>query len=169
MNKSIFQTLALFVLLAIVQVLVCNNISILNFATPFVFIYVIVRLPLTLHRNWVMIIGFLAGLIIDIFGDTAGMNALACTILGAVRETVVKLYVTHDDEIADPVPSAKTLGPGAYIKYLLTMTFVYCLSVTYSEAFTLHDFLLSLYRVVGCTALTFVILLGIDALVNAKK
>ena len=36
MNKSIFQTLALFVLLAIVQVLVCNNISILNFATPFV-------------------------------------------------------------------------------------------------------------------------------------
>lgn len=109
MNKSIFQTLALFVLLAIVQVLVCNNISILNFATPFVFIYVIVRLPLTLHRNWVMIIGFLAGLIIDIFGDTAGMNALACTILGAVRETVVKLYVTHDDEIADPVPSAKTL------------------------------------------------------------
>ena len=41
MNKSIFQTLALFVLLAIVQVLVCNNISILNFATPFVFIYVI--------------------------------------------------------------------------------------------------------------------------------
>ena len=159
MNKSIFQTLALFVLLAIVQVLVCNNISILNFATPFVFIYVIVRLPLTLHRNWVMIIGFLAGLIIDIFGDTAG----------AVRETVVKLYVTHDDEIADPVPSAKTLGPGAYIKYLLTMTFVYCLSVTFIEAFTLHDFLLSLYRVVGCTALTFVILLGIDALVNAKK
>jgi hypothetical protein len=97
------------------------------------------------------------------------MNALACTILGAVRETVVKLYVTHDDEIADPVPSAKTLGPGAYIKYLLTMTFVYCLSVTFIEAFTLHDFLLSLYRVVGCTALTFVILLGIDALVNAKK
>ena len=51
MSKNIFQTLALFVLLAIVQVLVCNNISILNFATPFVFIYVIVRLPLTLHRN----------------------------------------------------------------------------------------------------------------------
>lgn len=49
------------------------------------------------------------------------------------------------------------------------MTFVYCLSVTFIEAFTLHDFLLSLYRAVGCTALTFVILLGIDALVNAKK
>ena len=165
MNKSIFQTLALFVLLAIVQVLVCNNISILNFATPFVFIYVIVRLPLTLHRNWVMIIGFLAGLIIDIFGDTAGMNDDA----GDDGRGSHLHDFLEADEIADPVPSAKTLGPGAYIKYLLTMTFVYCLSVTFIEAFTLHDFLLSLYRVVGCTALTFVILLGIDALVNAKK
>ena len=169
MSKSIFQTLVLFVILAIVQVLVCNNISILNIATPFVFIYVIVRLPLTLHRNWVMLICFLVGLTIDVFGDTAGMNSLACTILGALRETVVKLYVPHDDEIADPVPSSKTLGPGAYIKYLMTMAFVYCFFVTFIEAFTLHDFLLSLYRVVGCTALTFVILLGIDALVNAKK
>lgn len=169
MTKSIFQTLALFAVLAIVQVLVCNNISILNFATPFIFIYVIIRLPLTLHRNWVMLTGFLAGTIIDIFGNTAGMNALACTILAASRETIVKLYVSHDDEITDPVPSAKTLGPGAYIKYLLSMTFLYCLTATFIEAFTLNDFLLSLYRVIGCTVLTFVILLGIDALVNAKK
>lgn len=169
MTKSIVQTLVLFVVLALVQVLVCNNISILDFATPFIFIYVIIRLPLTLHRNWVMLIGFLAGTVIDIFGNTAGMNALACTILAAMRDPMVKLYVTHDDEISDPVPSAKTLGPGVYIKYLLSMTLLYCLTVTFIEAFTLHNFLLSIYRVLGCTALTFVILLGIDALVNAKK
>lgn len=169
MTKSIVQTLVLFVVLALVQVLVCNNISILDFATPFIFIYVIIRLPLTLHRNWVMLIGFLAGTVIDIFGNTAGMNALACTILAAMRDPMVKLYVAHDDEISDPVPSAKTLGPGVYIKYLLSMTLLYCLTVTFIEAFTLHNFLLSIYRVLGCTALTFVILLGIDALVNAKK
>lgn len=169
MTKSIVQTLVLFIVLALVQVLVCNNISILDFATPFIFIYVIIRLPLTLHRNWVMLIGFLAGTVIDIFGNTAGMNALACTILAAMRDPMVKLYVAHDDEISDPVPSAKTLGPGVYIKYLLSMTLLYCLTVTFIEAFTLHNFLLSIYRVLGCTALTFVILLGIDALVNAKK
>lgn len=169
MTKSIVQTLVLFVVLALVQVLVCNNISILDFATPFIFIYVIIRLPLTLHRNWVMLIAFVAGTVIDIFGNTAGMNALACTILAAMRDPMVKLYVAHDDEISDPVPSAKTLGPGVYIKYLLSMTLLYCLTVTFIEAFTLHNFLLSIYRVLGCTALTFVILLGIDALVNAKK
>lgn len=169
MTKNIIQAILLFIVLALVQVLVCNNISILDFATPFIFIYVIIRLPLTLHRNWVMLIGFLAGTVIDIFGNTAGMNALGCTILAAMRDPMVKLYVAHDDEISDPVPSAKTLGPGVYIKYLLSMTLLYCLTVTFIEAFTLNNFLLSIYRVLGCTALTFVILLGIDALVNAKK
>ena len=62
MNKLIIQSLITFVVLAMIQVLVCNNISILNVATPFIFIYVIMRLPLTMNQNWMMIIGFIAGL-----------------------------------------------------------------------------------------------------------
>ena len=56
MNKLIIQSLITFVVLAMIQVLVCNNISILNVATPFIFIYVIMRLPLTMNQNWMMII-----------------------------------------------------------------------------------------------------------------
>ena len=151
-----------------IQVLVCNNISILNVATPFIFIYVIMRLPLTMNQNWMMIIGFIAGLIIDIFSDTAGMNALACTILSAIRNSIVKLYVTHEDEITDPNPSVDTLGPVTFIKYLFTMTFVYCLTITFIEAFTLRNALLSVYRAIGSTLLSFVIIWGVDALINAK-
>lgn len=168
MSKSLLVALAQFILLGLIQVLICNNISILNIATPFIFIYPIIRLPLSLHRNWAMTAGFFAGLIIDIFSDTQGMNALACTILAVCRQPAVKLYVTHDDEIAEPVPSTRSLGPGAYLKYLLTLTFLYCLMITFIESFTLHNILVSGYRVIGCTLLTFVILLGVDALVNAK-
>lgn len=168
MNKLIIQSLITFVVLAMIQVLVCNNISILNVATPFIFIYVIMRLPLTMNQNWMMIIGFIAGLIIDIFSDTAGMNALACTILSSIRNSIVKLYVTHEDEITDPNPSVDTLGPVTFIKYLFTMTFVYCLTITFIEAFTLRNALLSVYRAIGSTLLSFVIIWGVDALINAK-
>ena len=127
------------------------------------------RLPLTMNQNWMMIIGFIAGLIIDIFSDTAGMNALACTILSAIRNSIVKLYVTHEDEITDPNPSVDTLGPVTFIKYLFTMTFVYCLTITFIEAFTLRNALLSVYRAIGSTLLSFVIIWGVDALINAKQ
>lgn len=169
MAKNLTQTIILFIVLGLVQVLVCNNISILNIATPFVFIYAIIRLPLTLHANWAMTVSFLFGLTIDIFSDTQGMNALACTVLSVFREPAVKLYVAHNNEITDPVPSSKSLGPGIYLKYLLSMTFCYCLTVTFIEAFTLRNFLVSLYRVFGCTLISFVILLGVDAIVNAKN
>lgn len=169
MAKNTLQSIVLFVILGLVQVLVCNNISILNVATPFVFIYIIIRLPFTMSANWAMTYAFLAGLIIDIFSDTQGMNALACTLLSAVRTPVARLYITHNNEITDPVPSSKSLGPGIYLKYLSTMTFIYCLTVTFIEAFTLDNFLLSLYRVFGCTVISFVILLGVDTIVNAKN
>lgn len=169
MAKNILQTIALFIILGLIQVLVCNNISILNIATPFIFIYVIARLPLDLSANWAMTCGFFAGLIIDIFSDTQGMNALASTILAASRHPIAKLYIAHNNEITDPIPSPKSLGPGAYLKYLLTITFLYCLIVTFVEAFSLNNLLISVYRVFGCTTISFVILLGVDAIVNAKN
>lgn len=169
MSKSIIQAIVTFCILALIQVLVCNGFCILNVATPFIFIYFIIKLPLSLHKNWVMIISFFAGLIIDIFSNTAGMNSLACTILAALREPMAKLYIPHDDELADSTPSTKTMGVGAFLKYVLTATFVFCLIITFIEAFTLNNFLLSIYRVFGSTLLSFIILIAIETLLSGKK
>lgn len=169
MSKSIFHSVLTFCILALIQVLVCNGFCILDIATPFIFIYFIIKLPLTLHRNWVMIVSFLAGLIIDVFSDTLGMNSLACTILAISREPMIKLYVSHDDEMSDPIPSTKSMGAGAFLKYMLTATLFFCILITFIEAFTLNNFLLSIYRALGSTMLTFVILIAIETLLSNKK
>ena len=75
-----------------------NDIT-LDVAVPFVFIYVLVRLPLNLSVNWVLTIGFLTGLSVDIFANTQGMNALACTILAMSRRNVLHLYFPREDEL----------------------------------------------------------------------
>lgn len=49
------------------------------------------------------------------------------------------------------------------------MTLCFCIAITFIEAFTLRNFLVSLYRVIGCTLITFIILVGIDAIANAKN
>ena len=40
MAKQIIQFIVLFVILLLVQVLVCNNISLFHVATPFIFVYI---------------------------------------------------------------------------------------------------------------------------------
>lgn len=169
MAKQVIHFIILFFILVLVQVLVCNNISIFNVATPFIFIYLLVRLPITVSTNWMLTIAFFTGLTVDIFSDTQGMNALACTLLGAARNLIIRLYVPRRDEITDTIPSTKSLGIGVFMKYLFTMVLCYCTIIIFIEAFTLRNLLISLLRIAGSTALSFIILLGIDSIVNTKN
>ena len=84
MIKTVLQFVGLAIVLVLVQV-VFNKILLFGVAVPIVFIYLLLRLPVHTSVNWVMTIGFVLGLVIDVFSNTPGMNALACTILAAVR------------------------------------------------------------------------------------
>ena len=95
MSKTILQFSILFVVLVLAQAIMFNNICLFNLAVPFFFIYFIIRLPITLSESWALTFSFLAGLIVDIFANTQGMNALACTILSVMRKPVLHLYFSR--------------------------------------------------------------------------
>lgn len=81
MTKEILKFALLSVILVLCQVIVFNHICLFGVAVPLVFIYSLVRLPLNLNVNWVMTLGFLLGLTVDVFSNTQGVNALSCTLL----------------------------------------------------------------------------------------
>ena len=87
MTKTVIQFIALFAVLLLAQV-ICSKIVLFNVAMPVIFIYLIMRLPINLHINWTLTIAFLLGLVVDIFNNTQGMNALACTLLATMRISV---------------------------------------------------------------------------------
>ena len=110
MVKTALQFVILYVLMVLTQVIVFNHICLFGYAVPLVFIYVIIKLPVTLNVNWVLTLSFLLGLTIDIFSDTQGMNSLACTILGILRKPVLHLYFPREDEMSTPQPLARRGG-----------------------------------------------------------
>ena len=144
--------------------MIFNNLILFNVALPLVFIYLIISLPVTLSTNWSLTIGFVTGLAVDIFSDTPGMNALACTNLAFLRKPVYHLYMSYDDDLSGLRPSISTMGSAAYFKYLLTMVFVYCLMLFAIEAFQFFNIRLLLMRTVFSTIFTFIIIYAIDSL-----
>lgn len=52
------QFILLGFILVLAQVIVFNHICLFNVAVPLVFIYLLVRLPITLSVNWMLTIGF---------------------------------------------------------------------------------------------------------------
>ncbi|MDE6556568.1 MAG: rod shape-determining protein MreD [Duncaniella sp.] len=169
MGKTILQYSLLGIALILAQVIVFNHICLFNVAVPMVFIYLIVRLPITLSVNWVLTISFFTGLLVDIFSDTQGMNAMACTVLGFCRKPVFRLYVPREEDVTRPEPTMHTLGTAVFIKYLSTATLLYCILVFTIEAFTFFNPLQLVLRIVCSTILSTVLMLGIDSLMTPRS
>ena len=163
------QFIILGLVLVLAQVLVFNHICLFNVGVPMVFIYLIVRLPVTLVLNWVLTIGFFLGLIVDVFSDTYGMNAVACTVLAMIRRPVLRLYVPREEDLTRPEPSMLSLGAGVYMKYLLTLTLIYCALIFTIEAFTFFNPLQLLLRIIFSTLLSMIIMLGIDSIMTPRS
>ena len=165
MNLNVLREMGLALRFVLLQVLVFNQIHLLGVAIPLVFIYVIFRMPLSLSTGWLLTASFLLGLVVDIFSDTPGMNALACTILAFMRRSVLSLYLPHGsgEHLAD-VPSIKEFGMWLYVRYALTLTLLYCVLLFVIESLSLFDFPYLLLHIVSSTLLTFVLILCIDSL-----
>lgn len=169
MSKTIIQFIFLFIIMILAQVIVFNNICLFNYATAFVFIYFIIRLPLTLSTNWVLTLSFIIGLTVDIFSNTQGMNALACTILAMSRRAILRLYFPREEDLTNSEPSIKSLGLGIYTKYLISMVILFCITFFFIEAFTFFNFMQLIIRIITSSILTFILILGIDSLTIRQK
>lgn len=166
MTKTTLHFIILFVVMTLAQV-VCNNICLFGLAVPLIYIYFIIRLPVTLSPNWVMTLAFVIGLVIDIFANTQGMNALACTITAALRKPIFGLYFSHEDDLGDSIPSISTLGPAIYIKYMATTTLTFCALLFLTQAFTLHHLQITILRIVCSSVLSAILIFGIDSVVSS--
>ena len=77
MISNILRGLVYFVVFVLLKILVLNHIHFLRIATPFLYLYFIVKLPVGLAPTKVIFLSFLTGLVIDMFGNTPGMHAAA--------------------------------------------------------------------------------------------
>lgn len=164
MSKTVLQFALMFVLLVLVQAIIFNHIALFSVGLAFVFIYFIIKLPLNLAPAKVIFWSFLIGLVIDIFQDTPGVNALACTCLGGARRTIVRLYIPREEDLLRAVPSIRTLGPALFAKYATTMTLLYCILLFTIEAFTFFNPAVMALRIVVSTLLTSLLIMAADSL-----
>lgn len=139
--------------LVLLQVTIQNNVHIMGFITPFLYVYFILKFPSGTSRNELMLWGFLIGLAVDIFSNTPGMNAAATVLMAFVRPSLLRLF-TPRDTLDSIIPSINTLGVASFLKYAMTSVFVHHLMLLGIEYFSSANLPLLLARVVVCTLLT---------------
>lgn len=150
-----------FIGLVLLQVLVLNNVHIAGYATPFLYVYFILKFASGVSRNELMLWGFAIGLVIDIFSDTPGMNAAATVLLAFCRPLFLRLF-TPRDTLDSIVPSFKTMGITSFLKYLLICVFVHHFVLLSIEFFSFSSIPLLLLRIVSSTILTVTCIMAVE-------
>ena len=163
MTRNIIHFVILFFVLVLAQA-ICSKICLFNVAVPIIFIYFIIRLPLSMGVNWLMTISFFIGLVIDIFNNSLGMNALSCVILAISKRPVFRLYFPREDDITDTIPSIDSLGLSVYFRFMSSLTLIYCALLFGIQAFSLMNIGLTLLRIAASSLLSMILILGIDSL-----
>ena len=66
MINNLIRGLLYVIVFVLLQVLFLNNIHFLRIATPFLYLYVILRLPLGESRSGILLFSFFLGLLVDL-------------------------------------------------------------------------------------------------------
>lgn len=169
MKQEFIKNILLQLLLILVQIFICNHVMLFNIAVGFVFIYLIISMPVNMGTPALLTWAFLTGLTIDIFSDTPGVNALSCTLLAICKRPVLFAYITRDDRTKEIAPTMVALGFFTYAKYLLTMAAIYCSCVFLIEYFSFADIQEMFLLICSSTLLTALLLLGIDVVTNPRN
>ena len=152
-----------FVLLVLLQLLVFNNIQFSGYINPYVYVMLIIILPLSMPSWIVLIIAFLAGFIIDAFSGTMGVHTFASVMAGFVRPWIISLNMTHEAADPDISPSVQNNGLRWFLMFSLMIILVHHLSLFYVEVFSFSGFFRTLLRVLVSTLFTtfFIVLLDV--------
>lgn len=161
------QRIEWFIGLVLLQVLILNHIHINGYATPFFFIYMILKYNSGVGRNVLMIWAFLLGLCVDIFGNTPGMNAAAATVLAFMRGPILRL-VTLRDNVEVFEPSIRNMGLSSFFRYILLCTLLFCTMLLVIDTFSFLNLPVLLLKIGTDASITMVCIFCAEAIGRKK-
>lgn len=166
-RKSPAYYIIMYITLMLMQISIFGNMAIFGCATPFLFLYTIIKLPSSLSPNWVMTISFITGLILDIFFNTLGVYSLASTITAFMRRPYITLVIQREEETGGIVPSTKTLGAAPFTVYALLTIITFATTLFIIQAFSLFNPGKLILQIITSTIVTYILVYAVER-ISAK-
>ena len=164
---KVTHRLGWFLGLAMLQVLVFNQMHIWGYATPFLYIYFILKLNTRTSRNALMLWAFALGLVIDIFGNTPGMNAASVILLAFSRTSILRLVTLRDIDEGFR-PSVRSMGVSSFMRYVFLSCSLFCTVLFLIDTFSFYDFPVLLLKILSSIISTMLCVFCVEMLGGEK-
>lgn len=156
------------ILLLLAQILIFSNINFSSFINPYIFPLFILLLPFETPRWLLMLIGFGAGLLLDLFLGSVGMHAAACLLIAYLRPFLINIITPKGTEF-EISPNVYAQGITWFVVYLGITMFLYLTFYFLVEAATFLNFFLLLIKIFLSVFVSVIFMLIFLFLFSAKK
>lgn len=147
----------------LLQALILNNVHVAGYATPFLYVYLILKFESDVSRNALMLWAFFLGLTVDVFSDTPGMNAAASVLLAFVRPVILRLFMPRD-AVDSIVPTVRAMGFSSFLKYMVACVLIHHALLLIIEFFSFAHIGILLLKIVASTVLTVLCIMALEGI-----
>jgi len=158
-NRNYKSVIVSFLLYVLFQVLLLKNFILFDTAFCFLYVAFILLLPLEISPLILILISFGIGFVVDLFYDSLGVNAAACTFLGFLRPFWLKIVTPRGGYEEILIPNIKVMDFGWFMTYSLPLLFIHQFIVFYVEAGGFDLFFFTFSKVFFSTFLTFFVVI----------
>lgn len=151
---------SLLVLLA--QILFLRDMGIGGLGFIFIYTYIIIKAPININRNLLVLMGFLAGWAVDWFYDTHGLHAFSLVLIAYLRKYILNLLTPANGYDDRSVVNLQEMTWLWYLPYVGLMLFIHHLVLFLLEASDFSLLGLSLLKVFFSTLLGLVVFVLIE-------
>jgi rod shape-determining protein MreD len=169
MTGLILRNITRWILLMAIQILVLNNIYLGGMFNPYLYILIVLSLPIEISALAVLLIGFSTGFVLDLFSHTIGLHTMAFTLVGFLRPLVLRLVSPRDGYEFGTIANVRDLGWSKYSVYALLLIFPHHLMLFAMEGFSTGMFWLAVQKTFLNTVLTFGMILLVQSFAPIKE
>jgi len=139
----------IFIVVALLQVLVVNEIIVANLYSPFIYVT---------PKYLLLLLGFAMGLTIDVFSNTPGIHASATVFMAFIRPGALMLLSSREMYESGTIPNINQFGFSWFLKYSAILIIAHHLFLFFIEAFTLSGFFDTLIRALISSILSIILI-----------
>jgi rod shape-determining protein MreD len=174
MNQESIRHIIRAILLLLVQVLVLKRISlgsswIWQHGDIFIYPLIVLILPFRLSRHYVILAGFVVGLIIDMFYDTIGVHAFALTATAYARGLLLTYMEPRGGYQLTMSPTQFAMGLNWLLTYTALSMIIHTFLYFTAEIFTFVYIGQILLKTIITFFLSMVVVMGYHLLFNPRK
>lgn len=125
MNKIIKQYIFFAFIIITLQLIMFNNVNFLGFINPWIYIILIIIIPQSIKDNYLIIIAFLIGLLLDSLFSTSGINTISLISVAWLRNYILKKIFSGKNYDKKKFISIKNNGFNLYLKYVTLMVLIH--------------------------------------------